>query len=241
MEILENLNIKIYADGASVENINKLSQLNWVNGFTTNPSLMRSEGVENYVSHCLKLLKLIPDKSISFEVLTDNMDEMYEQALAISEWGDNVFVKIPIVNSNGDSTEDVIKKLSSKDVKLNITAVFTIEQVRNSIEACSNATESIISIFAGRIADTGIDPEKIISESVELVKTLESNSQILWASSREIFNIFQAERSGADIITVSHNLLEKVKIISKNLFDYSVETAEMFINDSKKANFKFEN
>ena len=239
MEILENLKVKIYADGASVESLNKLSQHDWINGFTTNPSLMRSEGVEDYVSHCLKLLELIPDKSVSFEVLTDNMDEMYQQALAISEWGNNVFVKIPIVNSNGDSTVDVIQKLSSKKVKLNITAVFTVEQVKNSIEACFDANESIISIFAGRIADTGVDPEKIISESVELVKTLESNSQILWASSREIFNIFQAERCGADIITVSHSLLEKVEIISKNLFDYSVETAEMFINDSKKANFKF--
>ena len=178
-EILENLKVKIYADGASVESINKLSQHDWINGFTTNPSLMRSE-VEDYVSHCLKLLELIPDKSVSFEVLTDNMDEMYQQALAISEWGNNVFVKIPIVNSNGDSTVDVIQKLSSKKVKLNITAVFTVEQVKNSIEACFDANESIISIFAGRIADTGVDPEKIISESVELVKTLESNSQILW-------------------------------------------------------------
>ena len=241
MKILKNLKIDIYADGASKYNVEKLSKLDYIDGFTTNPSLMRSEGVENYVSHSLELLKLANKKPMSFEVLTDNMTEMYNQALKISEWGDNVFVKIPIVNSLGESTKDVIEKLASKSVNLNITAVFTIEQVKESIDACFGSPNSIISVFAGRIADTGVDPEEIISRSVELVSDSKSNSKILWASSREIFNIFQADRSGADIITVSHDLLNKVNTISKDLMQYSIETAEMFINDAKNAKYNFDN
>ena len=167
------------------------------------------------------------------------MTEMYNQALKIE--GGNVFVKIPIVNSLGESTKDVIEKLASKSVNLNITAVFTIEQVKESIDACFGSPNSIISVFAGRIADTGVDPEEIISRSVELVSDSKSNSKILWASSREIFNIFQADRSGADIITVSHDLLNKVNTISKDLIHYSIETAEMFINDAKNAKYNFDN
>ena len=232
---------KIFCDSADFKTIKHFNNSPLVQGFTTNPSLMRSEGVENYVSHSLELLKLANKKPMSFEVLTDNMTEMYNQALKISEWGDNVFVKIPIVNSLGESTKDVIEKLASKSVNLNITAVFTIEQVKESIDACFGSPNSIISVFAGRIADTGVDPEEIISRSVELVSDSKSNSKILWASSREIFNIFQADRSGADIITVSHDLLNKVNTISKDLMQYSIETAEMFINDAKNAKYNFDN
>ncbi len=241
MEILKNLKVNIYADGASAHNIEKLSKLDFIDGFTTNPSLMRSEGVENYVAHSLELLKLSNEKPMSFEVLTDNMDEMYTQALIISGWGNNVFVKIPIVNSVGESTKGVIKKLSSKGVNLNITAVFTLEQVKESIEACLESPNSIISVFAGRIADTGVDPEETIYRSIELISDSQSTSKILWASSREIFNIFQAERCGADIITVSHDLLNKVNNISKDLIQYSIETAEMFINDAVNAQYNFDN
>ena len=179
MEILKDLKIDIYADGASKDNVEKLSKLDYIAGFTTNPSLMRSEGVENYVAHSLELLKLANEKPMSFEVLTDDMTEMYNQALKISEWGNNVFVKIPIVNSVGESSKDVIEKLSSKSVNLNITAVFTLEQVEESINACFGSPNSIISVFAGRIADTGVDPEEVISRSIDLVSDLKSNSKIL--------------------------------------------------------------
>jgi transaldolase len=238
---LDNLNIEIYSDGASIEKVVELAKLTWISGFTTNPSLMRSEGVNNYVAHCLELSKQTGRKPISFEILTDDFDKMYNQALEISDWGSNVFVKIPIITSEGLSTEKVILDLSKNNINLNITAVFTLEQVASALKVLSNKNNSIISIFAGRIADTGVDPTNLIKDSIKLRNESDSNTKILWASTREIFNIVQAEKCGADIITVPNDLLEKTKNLNKDLKEFSIETSKMFIEDSKKSNFYFEN
>ena len=238
MDNLKNINIQIYGDGANKETIAKLSQKKWISGFTTNPSLMSSEGIKNYIHYSKEIIDASNNKPVSFEILSDELNEMYGQAIIISKWSENVFVKIPIVNSKGESTSEVIKQLSKENVNLNITSVFTIEQVGEAMKSLNYSDNSIISIFAGRIADTGVDPEKIIKESSELLKVEKSKSKILWASSREIFNIFQAQRSGADIITVSHDLINKMELIGKDLNQFSLETSKMFVDDAAKSLFE---
>lgn len=228
--------IKIYADGADYSDFVTLNKSKIIKGFTTNPSLMRKSGVKNYEKFAKKLIKVIK-KPISFEVFSDELDEMYIQAKKISSWGNNVYVKIPIVNSKGVSTIRLIKKLNLEKIKLNITAVFTFNQVNKIINILNSKTPSIISIFAGRIADTGIDPINILKRSIKLKKN-NKNIKILWASTREVLNIYQAENINCDIITVPIGIIKKLNLYKKNLKKYSIETAKDFYLDGLKSKYK---
>ena len=228
---------KIFADGAEISEIIELNENNVVEGFTTNPSLMRKAGIENYESFSKEVLKIIGKKPISFEVFADEFDEMELQAKKISEWGENVYVKIPIMNTKGLNSYELIKKLSSKKIKLNITAILTFEQVDAIYKILDKDVANIISIFAGRIADTGIDPISIMQDSVELFRDYKA-CEILWASPREVLNYYQAQRIGCQIITVTKDIINKLPLKGKNLNEYSKETVEMFYKDALSAGYK---
>lgn len=234
---LDKLKIKIFADGAEIESIKKLNSNNFIKGFTTNPSLMKKAGVKDYKEFALRLLSEIQDKPISFEVFSDEITEMEKQAYEISKWGKNVNVKIPVTNTKKESTAELIRKLSSKGIVCNITALFTTDQVKEVYDAIDKSTPSILSVFAGRIADTGKDPSDIIKYSVDLVKS-KSKTEVLWASTRETLNIFQAEKLNCQIITVPHEILGKLRYLDKNLEDFSLETVKSFYKDSIAAGFK---
>tara|TARA_B100001063_G_scaffold182634_1_gene171860 strand:+ start:4742 stop:5455 length:714 start_codon:yes stop_codon:yes gene_type:complete len=234
---LDKLKIKIFADGAEIESIKKLNSNSFIKGFTTNPSLMKKAGVKDYKEFALKLLSEIKDKPISFEVFSDEIPEMEKQAYEISKWGKNVNVKIPVTNTKKESTAELIRKLSSKGIVCNITALFTTDQVKEVYDAIDKSTPSILSVFAGRIADTGKDPSNIIKYSVDLVKS-KSKTEVLWASTRETLNIFQAEKLNCQIITVPHEILGKLSYLDKNLDDFSLETVKSFYKDSIAAGFK---
>lgn len=231
------MKIKIYADGANYQDIILYNNLNLISGLTTNPSLMKKSGVKNYEVFAKKVLKKVNKKPISFEVFADEIDEMYIQAKKIASWGKNVFVKIPIINTKGKSMGNLIKQLSNEKIKLNITAVFTQSQVMNIFKNLNKSTPAIISIFAGRIADTGRDPKILVKKSISIFKK-NLNHKILWASTREIYNITEANNLGTDIITVPTNLLGKINLKNKNLFEYSIETVKEFFLDAKKSKFK---
>ena len=233
---INDLKIKIFADGADIEGITKLNSLSYIKGFTTNPTLMRKSGVSNYKNFAIEVLKIVKDKPISFEVFADNIDDMEIQAMEISSWGKNANVKIPITNTEGKSTVKLIEKLSKKGIVCNITAIFTDDQVKEVLKVLDPKTPAILSIFAGRIADSGIDPIDIMKRSVEAVK-IKPKSSILWASTREVLNIFQAEKIGCQIITVPHEILKKLYGIGKNLKQSSLETVSMFYKDAQKAGF----
>ena len=208
-----------------------------ISGFTTNPSLMKKAGVTEYKKFCQDVLKITKDKPVSFEIFSDDLDKMYDQANEIASWGKSIFVKIPITNSKGEKTSGLIKKLLENKVKCNVTAILTIQQVKEIYEISNFETEVIISIFAGRIADTGIDPIPMMTEAVNICKT-KKNIEILWASTRELINIYQANQINCQIITVPHDILKKIPLIGKNLDDLSLETVQMFLNDATKAGFK---
>ncbi len=208
-----------------------------ISGFTTNPSLMKKAGVTDYKKFCQDVLKITKDKPVSFEIFSDDLDKMYDQANEIASWGKSIFVKIPITNSKGEKTSGLIKKLLENKVKCNVTAILTIQQVKEIYEISNFETEVIISIFAGRIADTGIDPIPMMTEAVNICKT-KKNIEILWASTRELINIYQANQINCQIITVPHDILKKIPLIGKNLDDLSLETVQTFLNDATKAGFK---
>lgn len=237
MNKLKNLDIKIFADGADLVSIEKLNMDQNISGFTTNPSLMKKAGVTDYKKFCQDVLKITKDKPVSFEIFSDDLDKMYDQANEIASWGKSIFVKIPITNSKGEKTSGLIKKLLENKVKCNVTAILTIQQVKEIYEISNFETEVIISIFAGRIADTGIDPIPMMTEAVNICKT-KKNIEILWASTRELINIYQANQINCQIITVPHDILKKIPLIGKNLDDLSLETVQMFLNDATKAGFK---
>ena len=234
---LDKLKVKIFADGADIDSINKLNSKNFIKGFTTNPTLMKKAGISNYKDFAIKLLSQIKDKPISFEVFSDEILEMEKQAYEISKWGKNVNVKIPITNTKKESTTELVRKLSSKGIICNITALFTTKQIKEVLEAVDSSTPSILSIFAGRIADTGLDPSNIMKSAIDLSKA-NSNAEVLWASTREALNIFQAENLGCHIITVPHEILDKLNHLDKNLEEFSLETVKSFYKDSIAAGFK---
>jgi transaldolase len=234
---MNNLNIKIYSDGANINEMVKADRDNTVDGFTTNPTLMAKAGITDYLGFAKDALKHITSKSISFEVFSDDLDEMYNQALILRDLGENVYVKIPVTNTKQEYTYDLINKLSNEEVKLNVTALFTKDHIDNVYKNLNKNVPAIISIFAGRIANAGIDPEPTMKYAVEL--THDSKLiEILWASSREVFNIIQAERTGTDIITLAPNLLSGMKDLGKDLDDYSLDTVKMFYKDAVEAGFK---
>jgi len=231
------MKIKIFADGANLDFIKELNLNNNISGFTTNPSLMKKAGVKDYKKFSLDVLKIIGDKPVSFEIFSDELNEMYSQANEITLWGNNVYVKIPITNSKGEKTSELVKKLLRKGIKCNVTAILTLEQVKEIYDISQNDTEVIISIFAGRIADTGIDPNKIMADSVNLCKS-KDKIKILWASTRELLNIFQADKIGCHIITVPNEILKKTSQIGKNLNELSLETVKTFLSDATDAGFE---
>ena len=237
MNKLKDLNIKIFADGADLFSIENLNMNKDISGFTTNPSLMKKAGVTDYKKFCQDVLKITKDKPVSFEIFSDDLDEMFDQANEIASWGKSIFVKIPITNSQGEKTYSLIKKLLDNKIKCNITAILTVQQVKEIYEITNSQTDVIISIFAGRIADTGIDPIPMMSEAINICKD-KKNIEILWASTRELINIFQANQINCQIITVPHDILKKTFLIGKNLNDLSLETVQMFLNDATKAGFK---
>lgn len=234
---IENLNVKIFADGADLNNILELNKNPIIKGFTTNPTLMRAAGIDDYESFAKDVLDKIKDKSISFEVFADDKENIIKQAEKIASWQENVSVKIPIMNTDGIFSGDIIEFLSKKNIPLNITAIMTSGQVNELKDHLNPDCASIISVFAGRIADTGINPEETMNRCKELLVN-HKKSQLLWASPRELYNIYQAELCGCDIITVPHNLLNKLNLINKDLINYSKETVKMFFDDALKSGFQ---
>ena len=233
---MSNLDIKIYADGADVNEIIKMDRENSVDGFTTNPTLMLKAGVSDYLGFAREVLSGVKNKSISFEVFSDDLNDMYRQALILRDLGENVWVKIPVSNTQGIMTYDLINKLSLEGVKVNVTAIFTKQQIQQVYDALNPDISSIISIFAGRIANAGVDPEPTMKFASDLSKDNEL-IETLWASSREVFNIIQAIRTNTNIITLAPSLINGSKEIGKDLDQYSLETVKMFYNDAKKSGF----
>jgi len=233
---IKNLKIKIFADGAEPKQIYELDKKDYIKGFTTNPTLMKKAGITDYKKFALEILSQIKQKPISFEVFSDEIDEMEEQAIEISSWGKNVNVKIPITNTKGKDTVDLVGRLSKRGIICNITAIFTIQQLKGILNVLDLNTPAILSVFAGRIADSGIDPIPLMKESVLISKT-KPKASILWASTREIINIFQAENIGCHIITVPHELLNKFSGIGKSLESFSLDTVSKFYNDAKEAGY----
>ncbi len=236
MAVLNNLKIKIFADGADEKEIIKLNEKDYIKGFTTNPSLMKKANIKNYETFARALLSKIKTKPISFEVFSDDLNLMEKQAEKIATWGKNVNVKIPITNTKSVSTCEIIRRLSTKGIICNITAIFTPEQLKRVVDVLHKDTPAILSVFAGRIADSGEDPQKIIIDSVNFAKD-KPHSEVLWASTREVLNIFQAEKVGCKIITVPNNILSKLKFIGKNLKAFSLETVKDFYNDAQAAGY----
>ena len=232
----DNMNIKIFADGADREEMFRLYNTKIIKGLTTNPTLMRHAGIKNYESFAREILSFVKDKPISFEVFADDFDEMEKQAIKISSWQENVFVKIPITNTKGVSSCALIKKLSSMKIKVNVTAIMTINQVRDVSSCLDSNLPSYVSIFAGRIADTGIDPIKIISDSLAILSPL-NNTEVIWASPRELLNIVQADQIGCNAITVTSAILNKLDLIGYDLDKYSLDTVKMFHQDALKSGF----
>jgi transaldolase len=236
MNRILNLKVKIFADGADKAGMLEIYQKPFIKGFTTNPTLMRKAGVSDYKEFALDMLKAIPAKPISFEVLSDLFSEMEQQALEISLWGENVYVKIPITNTEGKTSYDLINRLVRAGVKVNVTAMMTLEQVREVASVVKGGPPCFISIFAGRIADTGIDPVPIMAEAVEFLRVA-PHAELIWASPRELLNIFQADAIGCHVITVTNDILNKLHLVGKDLDDYSLDTVKMFYDDALKAGF----
>ena len=232
-----NLRVKIFADGADKTGMLEMAAKPFIQGLTTNPTLMKKAGITNYKAFALDILKEIPNKPISFEVFSDDFPEMEKQANEIASWGDNVYVKIPITNTKQEYSYDLITRLAKKSVKLNITAIMTLTQVRDVVANLNPGVASYVSVFAGRIADTGRDPVPLMAEAVELLKT-NSKAELIWASPRELLNIFQADAIGCQAITVTNDLLKKINLVGKDLDDFSLDTVKMFYNDATSASFK---
>jgi len=228
---------KIYCDSADLRIIKKFNNNYLVDGFTTNPSLMRQAGAKDYKKYSLKLLNICKTKPISLEVFGDTFGQMLDQAFIINSWGKNVYVKIPVVNSRGLFSGKIISVLSKKGIKLNITAVYTVSQVKKIIKNIKKNSKIIISIFSGRMSDAGKDPMPIIKESVRLTKKLK-NVKILWASTREAYNYLQAKDCGCSIITMPPSIIEKILKFGKSYNELTLDTVKKFLEDSKKSNFK---
>jgi transaldolase len=237
MSRITDLKVKIFADGADYDGIVKMSKNPVIKGFTTNPTLMRKAGVGDYEAFARKVLSAIPDRPVSFEVFADDFASMAEQARTIAAWGSNVNVKIPVTNTKGQSSAELLRALSSEGITLNVTAVFTLDQVRAVTDALDPATPAIVSVFAGRIADTGVDPIPHMLACKQILGS-RPKAQLLWASTRELLNIFHAEESGCDIVTVPNEFLSKLDLVGKDLAEYSRETVQAFYRDAAAAAYQ---
>jgi transaldolase len=239
MQSLENLSVKIFADGADLEGMTSLYKNPMIRGLTTNPTLMRKAGIKDYESFAKEVLQVVKDKPISFEVFSDEFQEMRRQALKIRDWQSNVFVKIPISNSRGESSIPLISELAKEGTQLNLTAILTLAQVRAVAAALQPKLASVVSVFAGRIADTGRDPMPLMRASKALLVDL-PKAELLWASVREVLNIVQADEGGCDIVTVPHDILGKaMKLVGMDLTELSLDTVKMFSKDAEAAGFTF--
>ena len=233
---VKDLRLKLFADGAERAGILKMYENPLIRGFTTNPTLMRKAGITDYEAFAKDILNAVPDRPISLEVFADEFDEMERQALKISRWGDNVYTKIPVTNTRRESSMDLICRLARQGVKLNVTAMMTLNQVRDVSAALADGPAAYVSVFAGRIADTGRDPVPLMADAVALLRPY-SNIELIWASPRELLNVFQADSVGCHIITATNDLLQKLALVGKDLDDYSLETVEMFHRDATHAGF----
>jgi len=234
---MSNLTIKLFADGADINSIIKLYHSTQIDGITTNPTLMKKAGISDYEVFAKDVSSRITDIPLSFEVISDDFIDMERQARKIGSWGENVFIKIPVLNTKGESSAPLIKKLSGDGFKLNITAILTIEQVETVLNALNTESAAFVSVFAGRIADTGIDPCPIMKQTAIMCGERSKKILSLWASTRELYNIFQAQECGVDIITVTHDILGKLSMIGRDLTDLSLDTVKMFSNDAISAGF----
>ena len=234
---VEELQVKLFADGADKAGMLDMYAKPYISGFTTNPTLMHKVGLTDYRGFAKSIVEAIPDRHISFEVFSDDFDEMERQAREITTWGENVYVKIPVTNTRRDPAYDLVRRLSQEGVKLNITAILTLEQVRHVTDAVRGGAPSCISVFAGRIADTGRDPVPIMTDALDIMRVAPS-AELIWASPRELLNIFQADAIGCHIITVTNDILKKLSLVGKDLADYSLDTVTMFYEDGRKAGFQ---
>ncbi len=239
MKPMSALKTKLFADGADKSGMLEMYRNPMIKGFTTNPTLMRKAGITDYKAFALDILSVIKDRPISFEVFSDDFDEMHDQAQEIARWGKNVYVKIPVTNTKGQSACSLIKHLAHASVKQNVTALMTLEQVQDVTNALSQGPSSYVSVFAGRIADTGRDPMDIMKASMECLKPY-PQLELIWASPRELFNVFQADQIGCHIITATNDILKKCELVGKDLQEYSLETVKMFYDDAVKAGFSLE-
>ena len=237
MSLITNLKIKLFADGADLAGIKEMYANPMIKGFTTNPTLMRKAGIQDYKAFAHEVLKAIPDRPISFEVFADEFDQMERQALEIASWGKNVSVKIPVTNTRKEFAGRLIERLSSAGVALNVTALTTLEQVRSVTTHLAPNVPAIISVFAGRIADTGRDPVPLMAEAVKIMQD-KPKAELIWASPRELLNIFQADSVGCHIITATNDILKKLSLVGKDLDQYSLETVQMFYKDAQAAGYK---
>jgi transaldolase len=231
-----DLRIKLFADGADKAGMLEMARLRYVAGFTTNPTLMRKAGVVDYKAFARDVLEAIPDRPISFEVFSDEFAEMERQAREITAWGKNVYVKIPVTNTRSQPSYGLIRRLSEAGIKLNVTAILTLEQVREVAAALAGETPSVVSVFAGRIADTGRDPVPLMAAAVELLRPY-PREELLWASPRELLNVFQADAVGCHIITATNDVLKKLALVGKDLAAYSLDTVKMFHDDARQAGY----
>ncbi len=238
MTAVQDLKVKIFADGADKAGMLEMYAKPHIQGLTTNPTLMNKVGIKDYTAFAKDILISIPDKSISFEVFSDDFPEMERQARIIASWGDNVYAKIPITNTKGEPCYDVVKRLAADDVKVNVTALMTQAQVDGVLAVLNSKTPAYISIFAGRMADTGVDPLPLMKYAVDKAKAFSDVCEIIWASPRELLNIFQAHDIGCHIITVTNDILKKLDLVGKDLNEYSLDTVKMFYKDATEAGFK---
>ncbi len=236
MKRVEELTVKIFADGAEKAGMLEMYAKPYIKGFTTNPTLMHKAGLTDYRAFAREIVEAIPDRPISFEVFSDEFGDMERQAREIATWGENVYVKIPVTNTRREPAYDLVRRLAGDGVKLNVTAIMTVDQVRHVVEAVKDGAPSCISVFAGRIADTGRDPVPLMAECVDILKAAPA-AELIWASPRELLNIIQADAIGCHIITVTNDILKKLTLVGKDLSDYSLDTVKMFFDDGRKAGF----
>lgn len=233
---IDQLKVKIFADGADKAGMLEMYRKPFIKGLTTNPTLMKKAGITNYTAFCKEILQEIKDKPLSFEVFSDDFAEMDRQAQEIASWGENVYVKIPITNTKRETCYALVKKLTQSGVKLNVTAMMTLDQVRAVSQVLNPAIPSYVSVFAGRIADTGVDPVPLMTEAVSILRP-NTNAELIWASPRELLNIFQANQVGCHVITVTNDVLKKLSLVGYDLDEYSLDTVKMFHEDALQAGY----
>jgi transaldolase len=235
--MISQLKVKIFADGADKAGMLEMYAKPYIKGLTTNPTLMRKAGITDYRAFAKEILQAIPDRPISFEVFSDEFTEMERQAMEIAGWGNNVYVKIPVSNTRREPSSSLVRKLTRSGVKVNVTAIMTLAQVRDVVATLNSEVPSYVSVFAGRIADTGRDPVPMMASAVELLQA-NPKAELIWASPRELLNIFQADDVGCHVITVTNDILKKLRLAGFDLDDYSLDTVKMFYNDAAAAGFK---